>query len=61
MTATNKEGGAGIGGGVMGNGEDITITGGTVNAAGGDYAAGIGGGNSGSGKNITITGRHGDC
>ena len=56
LKATGGQFGAGIGGGVMGNGEDITITGGTVNAAGGDYAAGIGGGNSGSGKNITITG-----
>ena len=58
LTATGGKYGAGIGGGEGGNGEDITITGGTVNAASGDGAdidggAGIGGDN---GKNITITG-----
>ena len=47
------DGGAGIGGGEYGNGEDITITGGTVTATGGASSAGIGGDN---GKNITITG-----
>ena len=43
--------GAGIGGGKERKGENITITGGTVNAAGG-----IGGGEGGNGKNITING-----
>ena len=56
MTAAGGEGGAGIGGGSSGNGENITITGGTVTATGGGYSAGIGGSSSGSGKNITITG-----
>ena len=55
LTATGGKYGAGIGGGEGGNGEDITITGGTVNAASGD-GAGIGGGYKGNGKNITITG-----
>ena len=62
LTATGGDWGAGIGnGGYYGNsdnrsGENITITGGTVNADGGTNAAGIGGGYYGSGKNITITG-----
>jgi len=55
LTATGGKYGAGIGGGEGGNGEDITIAGGTVNAASGD-GAGIGGGYKGNGKNITITG-----
>ena len=54
LTATGGKYGAGIGGGEGGNGEDITITGGTVNAASGD-GAGIGGGYKGNGNNITIT------
>ena len=54
MTATSKEGGAGIGGGEQGNGEDITITGGTVTATSKEGGAGIGGGYNGSGENITI-------
>ena len=62
LTATGGDWGAGIGnGGYYGNGdnrsgENITITGGTVNATGGWGGAGIGGGYYGSGKNIKITG-----
>ena len=55
LTATGGNNAAGIGGGINGNGENITIKGGTVNATGTD-GAGIGGGNGGVGKNITITG-----
>ena len=55
LTATGGNNAAGIGGGFQGNGENITINGGTVNATGTD-GAGIGGGNGGVGKNITITG-----
>ena len=55
MTATSEEGGAGIGGGEQGNGKNITITGGRVNAVGTD-GAGIGGGEQGNGEDITITG-----
>ena len=55
LKATGGQFGAGIGGGDHGSGENITITGGTVNATG-DGGAGIGGGNGGDGKNITITG-----
>ena len=62
LTATGGDWGAGIGnGGYYVNsdnrsGENITITGGTVNATGGWGGAGIGGGYYGSGKNITIKG-----
>ena len=59
ITITGGSGGSGSGG----SGKNITITGGTVNAAGGWGGAGIGGGgwvsgNGGwvSGQNITITG-----
>ena len=55
LTATGGASAAGIGGGSSGSGENIAITGGTVNATGTD-GAGIGGGNGGVGKNITITG-----
>ena len=55
LTATGGNNAAGIGGGFQGKGENITITGGTVNATSND-GAGIGGGNGGVGKNITITG-----
>ena len=48
--------GAGIGGGNGGNGHDIIIKSGTVEATGGNDAAGIGGGNHGSGYDITIKG-----
>ena len=61
MNATGGWGSAGIGGGNYGRGnygggENITISGGTVTAKGGDCGAGIGGGNGGIGENITITG-----
>lgn len=63
LTATGGFNSAGIGGGYLGDGKNITITGGKVTATGGSYAAGIGGGSvgfwggeSGSGKNITING-----
>ena len=62
LTATGGKGGAGIGGGKGSNGSDITISGGTVNANGGENAAGIGGGaktdanDGGNGSKITISG-----
>ena len=60
LTATGGFNSAGIGGGYLGDGKNITITGGEVTASGGDNwddcGAGIGGGNGGVGKNITITG-----
>ena len=57
LTATGGKYGAGIGGGDYGSGENITITGGRVNATGGEEGgAGIGGGYDGNSKNITITG-----
>ena len=54
MTAAGGFNGAGIGGGIIGSGENITITGGEVKATGGDYGAGIGGGSGGS--NVTVSG-----
>ena len=56
LIATGGDGAAGIGGGLYGDGNDITITGGEITATGGDYGAGIGGGQEGDGSNITITG-----
>ena len=61
LTATGGYGGGAAGiGGAFANGENITITGGTVNAAGSYFdhgmGAGIGGGGNSSGNNITITG-----
>jgi len=56
LTATGGASAAGIGGGYLGDGKNITITGGTVNATGNEDGAGIGGGSSGSGENITING-----
>ena len=60
LTATGGYNGAGIGGGNGDGAENITITGGTVNAAGSYFdhgmGAGIGGGGNSSGNNITITG-----
>ena len=58
LTATGGFNSAGIGGGYLGDGKNITITGGTVNADGGDNGgAGIGGGaEGGGGNNITIKG-----
>jgi hypothetical protein len=45
---------AGIGGGDYGSGGEITISGGTVTATGGNYGAGIGGGSSGAGGTIEL-------
>ena len=45
-----------IGGGIGGNGSNITISGGKVGATNGLNGAGIGGGQHGSGSNITISG-----
>ena len=56
LTATGGNNAAGIGGGYLGDGKNITITGGTVTAGGGYRGAGIGGGIRGSGEDITITG-----
>ena len=56
LIATGGDGAAGIGGGLYGDGNDITITGGEITATGGDCGAGIGGGTSAGGKNITIAG-----
>lgn len=60
LKATGGDGGAGIGGGgIDGNGNNITISGGTVVAKGGEYSAGIGGGGNSSANNaskITISG-----
>lgn len=65
LNATGGQGGAGIGGGgIDGNGNNITISGGTVDAKGGEYSAGIGGGSGNkdaskitiSGGNVTATG-----
>ncbi|MCI6552482.1 MAG: S-layer homology domain-containing protein, partial [Lachnospiraceae bacterium] len=61
LTATSGEAtmngyGAGIGGGVDGDGYNITISGGTVTATGGGSGAGIGGGRYGYGSDITISG-----
>lgn len=50
------EGAAGIGGGAQGKGNNITISGGKVEATGGEGGAGIGGGAYGEGSNITISG-----
>ena len=47
---------AGIGGGLGGNGSNITISGGKVGATNSLNGAGIGGGQHGSGSNITISG-----
>ena len=61
LTAKGGGSAAGIGGSYNGyhknNGtKNIIITGGTVNATGGQCGAGIGGGSDGGGKNITIKG-----
>ncbi len=61
LTAKGGGSAAGIGGSYNGyhknNGtKNIIITGGTVNATGGQCGAGIGGGSDGGGKNITISG-----
>lgn len=68
LNATGGQGGAGIGGGSSSdrdNGNNITISGGTIVARGGEYSAGIGGGGGShrdaskitiSGGNVTATG-----
>ena len=56
LTANGGGEAAGIGGGVLGSGSDITITGGEVTANGGLCGAGIGGGPRGNGSDITISG-----
>ncbi|MCL1794732.1 MAG: hypothetical protein FWG34_12795, partial [Oscillospiraceae bacterium] len=56
LTAKGGDFGAGIGGGYLGDGGEITISGGIVYAEGGDYGAGIGGGYLGDGGEITISG-----
>ncbi len=54
LTATGGSDGAGIGGGFKGNGNNIVITGGEVNATSNGCGAGIGGG--GDGSDITVSG-----
>lgn len=54
LTAQGGGNGAGIGGGYLGNGSNITVSGGEVTAKGGADGAGIGGGSEGSGSDITI-------
>ena len=56
LEAKGGAGGAGIGGGYVGNGSNITINGGTVTATCGYHGAGIGGGYGGSGEKIEISG-----
>lgn len=60
LNATGGKGGAGIGGDIDGGkGNNITISGGTIVARGGEHSAGIGGGGNGSAKdasNITVSG-----
>ena len=60
LTATGGNNAAGIGGGYLGDGKNITITGGTVTATGGGYrgnsGAGIGGGVNGIGSKVTVSG-----
>ena len=55
LTATGGSDGAGIGGGFKGNGNNIVITGGEVNATSNGCGAGIGGGG-GDGSDITVSG-----
>ena len=57
LTAEGGDGGgAGIGGGMEITGSNIKITGGTIEAVGGEGAAGIGGGVYGQGRDIEISG-----
>ena len=56
LEANGGTSGAGIGGGLRGDGSYITINGGTVTANGGETGAGIGGGENGDGSYITING-----
>ena len=55
LTATGGNYGAGIGGGSLGSGSNIAVSGGEVTAQGGVGGAGIGGGQGGSGSKITIS------
>ena len=54
LNATGGKHGAGIGGGKLGDGSNITVSGGEVTATGGENGAGIGGGYQGAGSSITI-------
>lgn len=54
LNATGGKHGAGIGGGKLGDGSNITVSGGEVTAKGGDNGAGIGGGHQGAGSGITV-------
>ena len=54
LEATGGKNSAGIGGGILGSGSNITINGGSVTATGGENGAGIGGGYKGYGSGITI-------
>ena len=56
LTAEGGKYGAGIGGGFKGNGNNIAITGGEVNATSNGCGAGIGGGGGGDGSDITVSG-----
>ena len=56
LTANGGDYAAGIGGGYLHSGNDITITGGEVTANGGQYGAGVGGGCVGAGSDIIISG-----
>lgn len=56
LMSTGSYNGAGIGGGLYGDGGTIKISGGTVEATGGIGGAGIGGGGYGDGGTITISG-----
>ncbi len=56
LTVKGGDAAAGIGGGNVNGGGDITVTGGTVNAFGGRNGAGIGGGDRGSTGTVNITG-----
>ena len=57
LTAEGGDGGgAGIGGGMESTGSNIKITGGTIEAVGGEGAAGIGGGVYGQSRDIEISG-----
>ena len=54
LNATGGKHGAGIGGGKLGDGSNITVSGGEVTAKGGENVAGIGGGYQGAGSGITV-------
>ena len=56
VTATGKDGAAGIGGAVNQNGGTITINGGTVTATGAEGASGIGAGHEGASQGSLTTG-----